>query len=111
MLSNVNHASELAMNMSNKTFKTDNKSIPYISIDEQFLLNNGNIVTLISVYQTESFEIDPIQTLYPFGFYNINLNRVDVYNTKLSYDNIGDENYELNIDCKYIPLKDKVNSL
>jgi hypothetical protein len=94
--------------------KTKHPTITQITMGEQFLLNNGDIVTLFSIYESTGsafpFESNSLPLLYPYQFYNINVDRIDTYSTNLRFD-ILDENNKLNIKCKYIPIKDKLNQL
>jgi hypothetical protein len=95
------------MNTSETTFKTCNKDIPYITIGDKFVTNDGNIVEFVET-NNENFTYD---TSYPFVFKSLDTNHTDDYSIRLTiYENIITYD-DLDIKCRYIPLKDKLNQI
>jgi hypothetical protein len=91
--------------MKNKTYKTEHPDIPYITIGDQFVLNNGDVI------QFDSFIHGNYQ--YPFKMfmlgnrYTINLITFD---RRLRYDLDGTvSTYDIKSKC--ITLKDKLGAL
>jgi len=99
--------------MNKETYKTKHKDIPYVTIGDKFVTNDGSILEFVDT-NAEDYGYDKT---YPFIFRTINTNNADYYanledySIKLTIYETISKIQDSDIKCRLIPLKDKLNQI